>query len=125
MVRYENPLGMVSHPIDQAVKHFHHQQKGKSMKSKLLWLIAVGMFSLAVLAQNANQERQKLGGNPGDERITREVRHELVMLPYYSVFDNLAYQVNNGTVTLLGQVSRPSLKDDAGRSVKKIEGVEN
>jgi hyperosmotically inducible protein len=57
-------------------------------------------------------------------RLEREVRHELVMLPYYDVFDNLAFQVEGGTVTLLGQVSRPTLKDDAGRAVKGIEGVE-
>jgi len=47
------------------------------------------------------------------------------MLPFYGVFDNLAYQVApDGTVTLLGQVSRPVLKSDAERAVKSIEGVE-
>jgi len=46
------------------------------------------------------------------------------MLPYYNVFDNLAYRVDGGTVTLLGQVTRPTLKDDAERVVKRIEGVE-
>ena len=64
-------------------------------------------------------------GKPaGQDRITREVHHELVMLPYYGVFDNLAYRVDGSTVTLLGQVTRPTLKDDAGRAVKGIEGVE-
>jgi hyperosmotically inducible protein len=58
------------------------------------------------------------------DRIAREVRHELVMLPYYGVFDNLAYQVNGSTVTLLGQVTRPTLKSDAERAVKGIEGVD-
>ena len=57
-------------------------------------------------------------------RIAREVRHELVMLPYYGVFDNLAYRVDGGTVTLLGQVTRPTLKSDAGNAVKQIEGVD-
>jgi hyperosmotically inducible periplasmic protein len=60
----------------------------------------------------------------GEDRITREVRHELVMLPLYSVFDNLAYKVDGYTVTLLGQVTKPTIKSDAERSVKKIEGVE-
>src|SRR6266852_1784426 len=46
------------------------------------------------------------------ERITREVRHELLMLPYFGVFDNIAYKVDGYNVTLLGQVSRPSLKSD-------------
>jgi hyperosmotically inducible protein len=61
---------------------------------------------------------------PNQEKITKEVRHELVMLPYYGVFDNLAYRVDGAKVTLFGQVTRPTLKDDAGRVVKKIEGVE-
>jgi hyperosmotically inducible protein len=54
----------------------------------------------------------------------REVRHELVMLPYYGVFDNLAYRVDGTTVTLVGQVTRPTLKSDAENVVKDIEGVE-
>jgi BON domain-containing protein len=58
------------------------------------------------------------------DRIVREVRHELVMLPFYGVFDNLSYSVApDGTVTLMGQVSRPTLKSDAENVVKKIEGV--
>jgi hyperosmotically inducible protein len=62
--------------------------------------------------------------NRGPDRIAKEVRHELVMLPYYNVFDNLAFKVDGSTVTLLGQVTRPTLKADAGRVVKGIEGVE-
>jgi hyperosmotically inducible protein len=60
----------------------------------------------------------------GEDRIAREVRHELVTLPYYTVFDNLAYKVEGYTVTLEGQVTRPTTKSDAERAVKKIEGVE-
>jgi hyperosmotically inducible protein len=59
----------------------------------------------------------------GQDWIAKEVRHELVMLPYYSVFDNLAYRVDGSKVTLFGQVVRPTLKSDAGNVVKKIEGV--
>jgi hyperosmotically inducible periplasmic protein len=51
------------------------------------------------------------------------VRHELVMLPYYSVFDNLEYKVDNGTVTLYGEVTRPVLKSDAANVVKHLPGV--
>jgi hyperosmotically inducible periplasmic protein len=59
------------------------------------------------------------------DRLYKEVRHELVMLPYYGVFDNLSYKVDaDGTVTLLGQVARSSLKSDAESNVKRIEGVE-
>src|SRR6266571_1172523 len=62
--------------------------------------------------------------NRGYDRLVKEVRHELVMLPYYNVFDNLAFKVDGATVTLLGQVTRPTLKADAERVVKSIEGVE-
>ena len=57
-------------------------------------------------------------------RIERQVRHELVMLPYYSVFDNLSFRVNGPTVTLMGSVTRPTLKSSAENVVKQIEGVE-
>lgn len=58
------------------------------------------------------------------DRIIREVRHELLMLPYFGVFDNIAYKVDGYTVTLYGQVVRPTLKSDAESAVKHIEGVE-
>jgi hyperosmotically inducible protein len=66
-------------------------------------------------------DRQEGAGS--QDRIVREVHHELVMLPYYGVFDNLSYRVDGGTVTLFGQVTRPTLKSDAENVVKKIEGV--
>lgn len=59
------------------------------------------------------------------EHIQREVRHELVMLPFLGVFDNLTFRVDGYNVTLSGQVTRPTLKADAERVVKKIEGVES
>jgi len=55
--------------------------------------------------------------------LVKEVRHVLVMQPFYTVFDNLAFKVNGEEVTLLGQVVNPALKSDAAASVKKIEGV--
>ncbi len=58
-------------------------------------------------------------------RIQKEVRHELLMLPYVGVFDNLAYSVDGSNVVLSGQVTRPILKKDAGNVVKTIVGVEN
>ena len=61
--------------------------------------------------------------NPDEQRIVKEVRHELVMLPYYSLFDDLEYSVNGSTVTLLGSVTNPTLKSDAEHAVKRIEGV--
>lgn len=55
--------------------------------------------------------------------LEKEVRHQLVMLPWYSVFDNLAFRVDGDKVTLMGQVTRPTLKSDAEGVVKNIEGV--
>ena len=66
-----------------------------------------------------------LADSPARERLEREVRHELVMLPFYGVFDNFAFKVDGYKVTLLGQVTRPTLKTDAERVVKGIEGVES
>src|SRR4051795_433176 len=84
-------------------------------------------FALVAGAQEHDQRAANRAVQPGgraQDRVTREVRHELVMLPYYGVFDNLAYRVDGSTVTLLGQVTRPTLKSDAENVVKDIEGVE-
>jgi osmotically-inducible protein OsmY len=59
-----------------------------------------------------------------EARIQKAVRHKLVMLPYLTAFDNLAYKVNGYDVTLTGQVVNPTLKSDAANAVKGIEGVE-
>jgi len=56
-------------------------------------------------------------------KLANEVRHQLVMLPWYSVFDNLAFRVDGDRVTLMGQVTRPTLKSGAEGVVKNIEGV--
>jgi len=55
--------------------------------------------------------------------LEHQVYHKLVMLPWYSVFDNLEYRVDGGKVTLYGQAVLPILKSDAASSVKSIEGV--
>jgi hyperosmotically inducible protein len=55
--------------------------------------------------------------------LPEAVRHQLVMLPYYSVFDDLQFSVENGVVTLAGDVTRPVLKSDAANIVKNIAGV--
>jgi len=85
---------------------------------RILKTLAAGILSMAFFSSVAP------AAPPNKAYVAREVRHELLMLPYYNVFDNLAYRVDDdGTVTLLGQVTRPTLKDDAGRVVKKIDGV--
>jgi hyperosmotically inducible protein len=83
---------------------------------------------LSILALTDLWAAAQAGGRPiskkGEDRIARETRHELVMLPFYSVFDDLSYKVEGDTVTLYGAVTRPTLKSDAERAVKRIEGVE-
>ncbi|HLW53999.1 MAG TPA: BON domain-containing protein [Candidatus Angelobacter sp.] len=60
----------------------------------------------------------------GQARIMREVRHQILMLPEFGVFDNISFKLNGYDVTLLGQVRDATLRDDAARVIKKIEGVE-
>jgi len=112
------------------------QSEVKRMKKSLLaalalpLLLSITIFSITALASPTIQDSQPTAAltQKSIDRIYKEVRHELVMLPYYGVFDNLAYKVDpDGTVTLLGQVSPvrgPSLKSDAENAVKRIEGVE-
>jgi hyperosmotically inducible protein len=98
------------------------------MKKSLLAVLALPLiFSMVALASPTPQNNQPAGAlsQKSIDRIIKEVRHELVMLPFYGVFDNLSYKVDpDGTVTLLGQVARPVLKSDAENAVKHIEGVE-
>jgi hyperosmotically inducible periplasmic protein len=72
-----------------------------------------------------NQDQRAQPTARSTERITKEVRHELLMLPYFTVFDNIGYKVEGFTVTLLGQVTRPVTKSDAENAVKHIEGVDH
>jgi hyperosmotically inducible protein len=81
-------------------------------------------FALMALAAPAFLSADNTGGSRPEEVVAKKVRHELVMLPYYNVFDVLSFRVDGNTVTLMGDVTRPVLKDDAGRAVKHVEGVQ-
>jgi hyperosmotically inducible protein len=87
-----------------------------------IWIVIVTTF-LCVSTLGFAQDRDQPSAK-AQERIIKEVRHEILMLPYFGVFDNIAFKVDGYTVTLLGQVARPSLKSDAENVVKRIEGVE-
>jgi len=90
---------------------------------KLFRIFVTGILALGIAgvlgAQGNRQDSDR-----SQARLYKEVRHELVMLPFYGVFDNFAYKVEGGTVTLLGQVTQPVLKSEAEKAVKRIEGVE-
>jgi len=91
------------------------------MKSRLLLLASLLVLVTLGAAQDAQRDQPSA---KSQERITREVRHELLMLPYFGVYDYIAYKVDGSTVTLLGQVVRPTLRSDSENVVKRIEGVE-
>ncbi|MGB9490251.1 MAG: BON domain-containing protein [Terriglobales bacterium] len=96
------------------------------MKKSLFGVSALALTLSLILSAAAYAQGGAALDQKSIDRITKEVRHELVMLPFYGVFDNLAYKVDpDGTVTLIGQVSRPTLKSDAAAAVKRIEGVTN
>lgn len=97
------------------------------MKRLTLLVPALIFFVLSGSAVMSSPQQQGRRANTEDRErayLIKEVRHELIMLPYYGVFDWLQFEVQgDGTVTLLGQVTRPTLKSDAGNVVKDIEGV--
>ncbi len=87
------------------------------------WMSLV-VLSFALAASMIAQTEAGQSVSPSEARIQKEVRHELLMLPYFNVFDYIAYQVKGDTVTLQREVTRPSLKSDAENVVKRIEGVQ-
>jgi hyperosmotically inducible periplasmic protein len=84
-------------------------------------LLTAGSQSPIRAQQSGNDQREA----KAEQNLTKEVRHQLLLLPYYSVFDNLAYRVQGDQVTLEGEVTRPTLKSDAENAVKSIEGARN
>jgi hyperosmotically inducible protein len=91
------------------------------------FLLAVTALSVLSISASvfAQQQPPARGTAHSEDTIKREVRHELALVPWYSVFDNLQYSVNGYKVTLSGQVVHPTLKDDAAAAVKRVEGVES
>ena len=93
----------------------------KAIKKRIIGLVAI--IAIAAVAAVAAPVASNEAG-AGEQQVSNKVRHELVTLPYYGVFDNLAYKVDGNTVTLYGQVVRPSTRSDAEQRVAKISGVE-
>src|SRR5579862_1700934 len=95
------------------------------MRNTRVVLFAIVAAMVAPLTPGFPQQSQALRENRTTQNIAREVRHQLILLPFYSVFDNLGYNVQGDRVTLTGQVVRPDLKSDAEKAVKSIEGVQS
>jgi hyperosmotically inducible protein len=95
-------------------------------RSTLAFLLASLTLIQAGFAAKDDKNRHPafIRGDVDETRLVREVRHQLVTLPYYGVFDDLSFRVDpDGTVTLMGAVTRPTLKSDAENVVKHTEGV--
>lgn len=92
-------------------------------KKNVISQIAISVFATLLLAVAPTVLRAQDSRGASNPQLERRVRHELVTLPYYGVFDNLAYQVNGGTVTLYGEVVRSSTRSDAAGRVKRLSGV--
>jgi hyperosmotically inducible periplasmic protein len=84
----------------------------------LLPLTLLGLITIAARPQDSANSREQ-------SSITREVYHQLELLPRLTVFDNIGFSVNGTTVTLTGQVTQPVKKSDAESAVKSVEGVSN
>jgi len=93
---------------------------GLAGSSIALLAILIAVTTIPARSQNTSHRRNE---RKVQENLVKEVRHQLLLLPYYSVFDNLLFKVEGDKVTLLGQVVRPTLKSDAENAVKSIEGV--
>jgi hyperosmotically inducible protein len=92
--------------------------------SMMIPLLPVGLGA-ADKAKTSSHMDPYVTGPANETALIKEVRHNLLMLPYYGVFDDLGFTVDGSTVTLTGQVNDPTLKNDAGNAVKKIKDVTN
>lgn len=95
--------------------------------SRLLFSILLCLAAVAGTAQqpNSSSEQKKAYSPRAQERIIREVRHEILTLPYYGgPFDHIAFKLQGYDVILTGHVVQATLKHDAERVVRHIEGVE-
>jgi hyperosmotically inducible protein len=90
-----------------------------TFKDKVLAVAAALLLSASAAVASPASEQAS-----GDVQLAKKVRKELVTLPWYGVFDNLAYEIDGSTVTLYGQVVQPSTRKDAERRVAKLRGVE-
>lgn len=90
-------------------------------------LTALFFLPLSLPAQQ-NQNGQHydafIPGPAQQANLIKQVRRQLVMLPYYTIFDDLGFRVNGSTVTLVGAVTNPVLKSDAENVTKQVEGVQ-
>jgi len=86
------------------------------------------ILSVALLGStfvNVNAQSFSDNGRSSVRGIERQVFKQIIKLPYYGVFDNIAFRVNGDTVYLMGKVTQPTTRKSAERVVERIAGVEN
>ncbi|HMH11662.1 MAG TPA: BON domain-containing protein [Edaphobacter sp.] len=91
-------------------------------------LLTATLLSFALSASPTLAQQVQPGPTWSQEdtlRIVREVQKQLSSLSDYSVFDWITFGIHGKTIVLKGYASRPILKEEAGRVVKKIEGIES
>jgi hyperosmotically inducible protein len=98
----------------------------KALNLSLALVLALGTTEMA-LANSLDQLVKPVASNAdptSEQQLAERVRHELAMIPQFTIFDNLAYRVDGGTVTLLGQVRNAFIKGEAEQSIKHLAGVQ-
>jgi hyperosmotically inducible protein len=98
----------------------------KGLQAFLAAVVALGTTGLALASSDQASQQVTASANQRiEQRLAGEVRHELNMIPEFTIFDNLAYRVDGRTVMLFGQVRDAIVKDSAEARVKHLEGVEH
>jgi hyperosmotically inducible protein len=97
------------------------ERRISSMEEIMKRLYGILTMMVVVMTAGSGQSRRP---EESTARMIQEVRHEILMLPYFGVFDNIQFGIEGTTVTLTGQVLKPTLKADAEAAVRNIEGVE-
>jgi hyperosmotically inducible periplasmic protein len=100
----------------------HHMLSLTRFRPLLLAVVIAGAGLLGVSSASYAQDKSHRGSRTNVD-LQQEVYHQLKLLPVLSVFDNLQFQIHGDSVTLMGQVTQPYIKDDAEKAVKGIEGV--
>src|SRR5262245_16224371 len=101
------------------------ERKTKNNFSKFFMIIGlVVVLGVSTAAYSQKLDNPQTRQERQTTQLKEEVRHQLVMLPYFSVFDWLEAEVSpNGTVTLMGQVTQPTLKSDAEGRIERLESA--
>lgn len=113
--------------FDNPQNCFYHQTniQGRFMLKKLFLFFTFTFCLLLISGDPVFAQTSSNQATVSKSKMERNIRKEILSLPYYDVFDAIGYQLNGDTVTLSGYVVRPLTKDDAEASVKDVDGVKN